>query len=78
MRKPDEKTADAYPMRINKYLAHEGIATRRGADELVARGKVLINGRVAQLNNTTNVTRCKKIAILRRVRNSFVATGRLP
>lgn len=36
-------------MRINKYLAHEGIATRRGADELIARGKVLINGRVAKL-----------------------------
>jgi len=36
-------------MRINKYLAHEGIATRRGADELIQRGKVLINGRVATL-----------------------------
>ena len=42
-----EKAADSYPMRINKYLAHEGISTRRGADELIARGKVLINGRVA-------------------------------
>lgn len=40
---------DEYPMRINKYLAHEGLATRRGADELIARGKVLINGRVAKL-----------------------------
>lgn len=36
-------------MRINKYLAKEGISTRRGADELVIRGKVLINGRVALL-----------------------------
>lgn len=41
--------ADVYPMRINKYLAHEGISTRRGADELIASGKVLINGRVAVL-----------------------------
>lgn len=41
--------SDEYPMRINKYLAHEGISTRRGADELVTRGKVLINGRVATL-----------------------------
>jgi len=40
---------DEYPMRINKYLAHEGISTRRGADELIAKGKVLINGRVATL-----------------------------
>ncbi len=35
-------------MRINKYLARErGVATRRGADELVAKGHVLINGRTA-------------------------------
>lgn len=40
---------EGYPMRINKYLAHAGFATRRGADELVAKGKVLINGRVAVL-----------------------------
>jgi len=41
-------------MRINKYLAHEGISTRRGADELIARGKVLINGRVATLGEKVN------------------------
>lgn len=41
-------------MRINKYLAHEGIATRRGADELIARGKVLINARVAVLGDKVN------------------------
>ncbi len=49
MKKLVEKAKDEYPMRINKYLAHEGIATRRGADELVTRGKVLINGKVAVL-----------------------------
>jgi 23S rRNA pseudouridine2604 synthase len=42
---------EGYPMRINKYLAHEGIATRRAADELVVRGKVFINGRVAVLGD---------------------------
>lgn len=41
-------------MRINKYLAHEGVSTRRGADELIARGKVLINGRVALLGEKVN------------------------
>lgn len=46
--------SDEYPMRINKYLAHEGISTRRGADELVAKGKVLINGRVAVLGEKIN------------------------
>ncbi len=54
MSRPHEKTADEYPMRINKYLAHEGIATRRGADELVARGRVLVNGRVAVLGERVN------------------------
>ncbi len=38
-------------MRINKYLAHMGVSTRRGADELVARGAVLLNGRVAAIGD---------------------------
>ena len=42
---------DEYPMRINKYLAHKGISTRRGADDIVEKGKVLINGRVAMLGD---------------------------
>ena len=33
-----------FPIRINKYLAHKGHATRRAADELVEAGKVLVNG----------------------------------
>lgn len=45
---------DGYPMRINKYLAKQGVATRRGADELIARGKVLVNGRVAVLGDKVN------------------------
>lgn len=38
-------------MRINKYLADQGYTTRRGADELITRRKVLINGRVAVLGD---------------------------
>ena len=34
-------------IRINKYLAEAGICSRRGADDLVASGKVKINGVVA-------------------------------
>lgn len=34
-------------MRINKYLAQKGFATRRGADELVEAGKVFINDKKA-------------------------------
>lgn len=54
MSKTPPETKDEYPMRINKYLAHEGIATRRGADELIARGKVLVNGRVAVMGEKIN------------------------
>jgi len=34
-------------MRIHKYLAHAGIASRRHAEEMVAAGKISVNGRVA-------------------------------
>ena len=33
-------------MRLNKYIAQAGIASRRKADELIAAGKVKINGQV--------------------------------
>ncbi len=35
-------------MRINKFLAEQGVASRRGADELVAEGRVTINGKTAK------------------------------
>jgi 23S rRNA pseudouridine2605 synthase len=35
-------------MRINKYLAHCGVASRRRADELIARGAVRVNGRIVR------------------------------
>jgi len=43
-----------YPMRINKYLAHQKIATRDGADVLVAKGDVFINGKRAVLGSKVN------------------------
>lgn len=42
---------DQFPMRINKFLARAGHATRRGADDLIKNGSVLINGRVAVLGD---------------------------
>lgn len=36
-------------MRINKYLAEKGIASRRHADEMIVAGRVKINGVVATL-----------------------------
>ncbi len=38
-------------MRINKYLAHKNLCTRREADILITAGKVLINGRPAVLGD---------------------------
>jgi 23S rRNA pseudouridine2604 synthase len=48
--------APLYPMRINKYLASKKYCTRRDADELIQKHKVLINGRVAQLGDKVQET----------------------
>jgi len=45
-----------FPMRINKYLAHQGIASRREADVLVEAGKVLINGKKAKNGDQVHET----------------------
>lgn len=56
--KPKKEPAPApkplYPMRINKYLAQENVTTRRGADELIDKKKVFINGKVAVLGDKVN------------------------
>ena len=36
-------------MRINKYIAQSGIASRRKADELVLSGRVKVNGEVVTM-----------------------------
>ena len=38
--------SDKIGMRLNKYLAHAGIASRRKADELIKKGLVKVNGEV--------------------------------
>ena len=35
-------------IRLNKYLAHCGICSRRDADKLIAQGKVLVNGQIPE------------------------------
>ena len=37
-------------MRLNAYLARTGVASRRGADELIKRGRVRVNGVTGELN----------------------------
>lgn len=43
-----------YPIRINKYLADKNVSTRVGADELIKKGLVFINGRKAVLGDKVN------------------------
>jgi 23S rRNA pseudouridine2605 synthase len=37
-------------VRLNAYLARAGVASRRGADDLIKAGRVSVNGRPGQLN----------------------------
>lgn len=43
-----------FPMRINKYMALKGHSTRRGADALIEKGQVTINGKKAVLGDLVN------------------------
>ena len=45
-----------YPMRINRYLAQKGYTTRKGADELIEKQRVLINGKFAVLGDKIKET----------------------
>ncbi|MEK7132878.1 MAG: pseudouridine synthase [Patescibacteria group bacterium] len=45
-----------YPMRINKYLASKKYCTRRDADEVIKKGKVFINGKLAVLGDKISAT----------------------
>jgi 23S rRNA pseudouridine2605 synthase len=38
------------PVRLNAYLARAGVASRRGADELIKSGRVTVNGERGELN----------------------------
>jgi 23S rRNA pseudouridine2604 synthase len=56
----------AFPIRINKYLALKGYSTRRGADELVAAGRVSVNGKRAVLG--TKVAENDKVEVRGKLR----------
>lgn len=45
----DTKESVGFPMRLNKFLAHNGHATRRDADVLIGKGLVYVNGKRAEL-----------------------------
>ncbi len=44
-------------MRINKFIAESGVASRRAADKLIQDGCVKINGKIAKIGDEVNVGR---------------------
>ncbi len=64
MKKPQKKPYSqaqtpeipVYPMRINKYLALKKHSTRRGADELITKKQVFLNGKLAVLGDKVSET----------------------
>lgn len=49
-------------MRINKYLAHTGVSSRREGDDLIAAGKITVNGKKAKMGQS--ITADDKVAVL--------------
>ena len=47
-------TKEEYPMRLNRFLALRGIATRRAADEMIQAGSVYLNGKKASVGDKVN------------------------
>ena len=43
-------------MRINKFLAYSGVASRRGADQLINDGVVKINGKICSLGDEVDIS----------------------
>ena len=40
--------------RLQKFLASAGIGSRRGCEQLIKDGKVIVNGKVAELGTTVS------------------------
>ena len=44
-------------MRVNKFLAYSGVASRRAADELIKEGSVKINGKICNPGNDVDLSK---------------------
>lgn len=66
-----------YPIRINRYLSHRGLTTRRGADELITKGLVTINGVPAKLGDKVsekdNVVVAERALVQAKLRYRYIA-----
>ena len=49
--KPVDSGTEARGERLQKFLSHAGVASRRASEELIRSGEVTINGRVAELGD---------------------------
>jgi 23S rRNA pseudouridine2605 synthase len=49
-------------MRLGRYLAHAGVASRRGAERLIAEGRVTVDGRV-ETNPATGVDDARAVRV---------------
>lgn len=53
MVEPQKRTKNLdYPVRLHVYLARCGVASRRGAEKLIAQGRVALNGAVVRTQGT--------------------------
>jgi pseudouridine synthase len=59
-------------MRINKYLAQKGYSTRRGADELISKKFVTINGKFATLGDKINATDVIEVRGNKKTKETYV------
>ncbi len=50
------------PVRINKYLADQGIASRREADQLIVSKKVKVNGKLAEIGQ--QITESDRVEVI--------------
>jgi len=58
-----------YPMRINRYLALKGYATRRSADDLIRKKIVTVNGHIAVLGEKINAEDIVEVRANKKVEN---------
>ena len=66
-------------MRINKFMAENGVASRRASDRLIEEGAVEINGRLAKLGDNVepeDVVRVNGNIVGRRTKTEYFAMNK--